>query len=269
MKSTVKYLLLFFVSLCIPSSSLFAQGATDAVTGIATVGSLITIFTSSVVKATGTLFMSLAVVAFIYGIVEYIWGMRDAKPDKISNGQKFMVWSLVALFVMFSVYGIVKFGQDILFQGRDMTKITIPEINLQGSNSSNNQAYNGGQVSQVSSPSRQVLGGQGYMPSLGGTSYSAPPSGGQVSSAQGSSGVTTVGTGRARASLTLNYASNPSARTSSSQVSNSTQTTIPYGNKCDPKSALATCITGTSCTQVPNGSFVCLRPDEVVVSSDF
>ncbi len=96
-------------------------------------------FTSSVVKATGTLFMSLAVVAFIFGIVEYIWGMREAKEDRITKGRQFMIWSLVGLFVMFSVYGIIKIVQDTIFQGKvDPTKITIPEINLQsGGNNTN------------------------------------------------------------------------------------------------------------------------------------
>ncbi len=100
---------------------------TDAITSLS---DIVNAFTGTLVKSLGTLAMAAAVVAFFYGIVQYIWGVREAKPDVIKTGNEFMKWGLVALFVMFSVYGIIKYGQNILFNGMDVTKITIPELNF-------------------------------------------------------------------------------------------------------------------------------------------
>jgi hypothetical protein len=46
-----------------------------------------------------------------------------------------MIYGLIGLFVMFSVYGIIKFGQGILFGTKDVSTITIPEINFKNSGS--------------------------------------------------------------------------------------------------------------------------------------
>lgn len=108
------------------------QQTTGAITSLSTI---VNTFTSSLVKSLGTLAMAAAMVAFLYGIVEYVWGVRQADPKVIKDGNSFMKWGLLALFVMFSVYGIIKYGQNIIFGTMDLTKITIPEINfIPGSN---------------------------------------------------------------------------------------------------------------------------------------
>lgn len=109
--------------------------AQDVESGIDTVGGLIDRFTKSIVKNTGVLLLSLGVVAFFWGVVQYVWGVRNAKPDVIKDGNNFMIYGLIGLFVMFSVYGIIKFGQGILFGGKDVSSIVIPEINFKGSGS--------------------------------------------------------------------------------------------------------------------------------------
>ncbi len=111
------------------ASQLSADGAAQ---GFSTFGKLVDSFNATIVKAVGTLLMSLAVVAFFYGIVQYIWGSRNGDAKAIENGNKFIGWSLLALFVMFSVFGIVKFFQGIV-PGLSDSKITIPEINIKGS----------------------------------------------------------------------------------------------------------------------------------------
>jgi hypothetical protein len=121
------------ISFFILSSFVSAQSASVASVnqGIGTFASLITNFTQSIVKATGTLFMALAMVAFFYGIVQYIWGAREGDPKKIQVGNEFIKWALVALFVMFSVYGIVRFFQAFICGGGPCTDtITVPEINF-------------------------------------------------------------------------------------------------------------------------------------------
>lgn len=118
------------------SFTAFAQAtAQDAASGFNTLAGLITIFTNTIVRATATLLLSAGVVAFFFGVVQYIWGLREGDTKKVENGNQFMIWGLVGLFVMFSVYGIIKFGQGILFNGRDVTSITIPDINLKGGSS--------------------------------------------------------------------------------------------------------------------------------------
>lgn len=98
--------------------------------GINSIGTLVSTFTSSIVKSTAALFMALAMVAFFYGIIQYIWGAREGDAKKIHDGNQFIIWSLVALFAMFSVYGIVRFGQSFICNGPCDNTITIPEINI-------------------------------------------------------------------------------------------------------------------------------------------
>jgi succinate dehydrogenase/fumarate reductase cytochrome b subunit len=113
----------------------FAQAQASAAGiqgGMGTFADIIKTFNETVVKALGTLIMSGAVVAFFYGLAHFIWGLREGDPKVITNGKQFMFWSLVALFVMFSVYGIIKFFQSNLLPGATYN-ITIPEVNYGGS----------------------------------------------------------------------------------------------------------------------------------------
>jgi hypothetical protein len=115
------------------SSDVFAQSSISS--GISSLSSLVNTFTTTLVKSLGTLFMSMAVVAFFYGVVQYIWGAREGKADKIAAGNQFMIWGLVGLFVMFSVYGIITFFGNAIGIQQGGT-IIIPDIQLKGSASS-------------------------------------------------------------------------------------------------------------------------------------
>ncbi len=108
--------------------SVSAQGATGVQAGFGTLAGLIDSFSQTVVVAFGSLLMAGAVVVFFMGVVQYIWGLRSGDSGKAKVGSNFMLWGLVGLFVMFSVYGIVKLGQSIFFKDQDITTITIPKI---------------------------------------------------------------------------------------------------------------------------------------------
>jgi len=58
---------------------------------------------------------AVAVVMFIYGIVEYIWSADN--EDKVAVGKTHMIWGIVGIFVMIGVYGILNllsgFWQDV------------------------------------------------------------------------------------------------------------------------------------------------------------
>lgn len=142
----------------------------DAAAGIGNLGALINGFTGTVVKAVGTLFLSGAVVAFFYGIVQYIWGLREGQTEKVKNGNKFMGYGLLALFVMFSVYGIIKWGQDIIGL-KDVDKITIPEINfIKGTSGGSATGGTGGTVITPGGSANGGTGGSAGSDGLGGAS---------------------------------------------------------------------------------------------------
>ncbi len=107
--------------------------ANSIASGATSFASLVDVITNTVVKSLSTLFISLALLAFFWGIVEYVWARRKGDTKGVEDGNKFMTWGLIALFVMFSVYGIIKLSQSILFGGRDVTSISIPSINLKAS----------------------------------------------------------------------------------------------------------------------------------------
>ena len=48
---------------------------------------------------------AVAVVMFIYGIVEYIWSADN--EEKVEVGKKHMIWGILGMFVMIGVYGIL------------------------------------------------------------------------------------------------------------------------------------------------------------------
>lgn len=72
--------------------------------------------TNNVLTSVGTLLMTAAFLFFFYGVVVFILGRVSGKGDmaKLEQGKQFMLWGLIALFVMVSVWGIVRLAQDML-----------------------------------------------------------------------------------------------------------------------------------------------------------
>jgi len=126
----------FFFLTSVASAQLETSAA-GAAQGISTFADLITRFTTQVISALGTFFLSAGVVAFFYGVVQYIWGLRQGDAGKAKIGNEFMIWGLVGLFVMFSVYGIIKIAQSLI-PGLNATVIDIPRVNFGGSGSAAN-----------------------------------------------------------------------------------------------------------------------------------
>ncbi|PIR68971.1 hypothetical protein COX93_03405 [Candidatus Nomurabacteria bacterium CG_4_10_14_0_2_um_filter_30_12] len=57
-------------------------------------------------KSVIPLIFALATVMFIWGVVQYVINNEeDAKREK---GKQFMIWGIIALTVMFSVWGLVR-----------------------------------------------------------------------------------------------------------------------------------------------------------------
>jgi hypothetical protein len=60
-------------------------------------------------KGTIMLIMAIALVIFMGGAVRYIWMAGQGSADYAKKLRDFLIWSLIALFVMLSVWGIVYF----------------------------------------------------------------------------------------------------------------------------------------------------------------
>lgn len=57
----------------------------------------------------------LAIGFFFWGIAKYIWSEGNGKDD----GKKIMIWGVVALFVMSSVWGIIQFFKNEIGVGNE------------------------------------------------------------------------------------------------------------------------------------------------------
>lgn len=69
------------------------------------------------------LVFTLALLFFFYGVAKYIWSEGQGKAE----GKQIMIWGVVALFVMSSVWGLVSFIQGELNLSND-TSGKIPTI---------------------------------------------------------------------------------------------------------------------------------------------
>ncbi len=58
------------------------------------------------------LFLTFAIAAFFWGMVKFIWNAGDEKS--LEDGKKMMIWSLVGIAVVFSLWAIVGFFQETL-----------------------------------------------------------------------------------------------------------------------------------------------------------
>ena len=59
------------------------------------------------------LLASLALLAFFWGLVKYIYATSDTKGHE--DGKELIIWGLVAMFVLFSVWGIINLFKQGLF----------------------------------------------------------------------------------------------------------------------------------------------------------
>lgn len=74
-----------------------------ATTGFAGAVTRLLIFANGIIVP---LLLSIAFLAFLWGVFQYFFiGATD--PAKQTQGRAFVLWSLVALAVMFSVWGLV------------------------------------------------------------------------------------------------------------------------------------------------------------------
>jgi len=107
---------LFLVAVLLSPVFVFAQGGD--LQGVAT-----NIF--DVIKALIPIVFALALLYFFWGLAKYILaaGNEASKQD----GKGIMIWGIIALFVMVSVWGLVKILQAT-FNISDSENITLPAV---------------------------------------------------------------------------------------------------------------------------------------------
>ncbi len=59
------------------------------------------------------LFFALGFLIFVYGIVEYVWGLSTDTLAK-ENGKKHMLWGVIGMFIMAGAYGIFNLMVDLI-----------------------------------------------------------------------------------------------------------------------------------------------------------
>ncbi len=80
-----------------------------------------------VVNLSTGILAALALLVFFWGLVKYIAKADDEKAKEA--GKNTMIWGVVGLFVMFSVFGIVRFLQESFdINARNNSAPDIPEV---------------------------------------------------------------------------------------------------------------------------------------------
>lgn len=81
----------------------------------------------TIVVRLAPLLMGVALLAFFWFLIEFIWKGND-NPDEQKKAKKGMIWSIVALFVMVSIWGIIGFLGGVLGinQGGSIPGFTLP-----------------------------------------------------------------------------------------------------------------------------------------------
>ncbi len=115
----MKKLALIAAALALPLVS-FAVGLSNIETMTQSIGRIVNLLIP--------IAFALAILGFFWGLVSYIFGKEDNK-DK---AKKTMLWGVVAIFVMASIWGLVRFLGDafgLSNQTQPPTSITLPTVN--------------------------------------------------------------------------------------------------------------------------------------------
>ncbi len=85
------------------------------------IGNIFNWASCTLVKSIIPFLITLAVVSFIWGIIQYF--LNPDNEEKRKQGKTFLLWGLIALFVMISVWGLVN-----IFSETFHVKTLIPQL---------------------------------------------------------------------------------------------------------------------------------------------
>lgn len=102
--------------------------------------------------AVAGLFMTLAVAAFLYTVVRFIMARaKGGDGNAIKDARNQLGWSIVGLFVIFSIWGIIAFLQTALPSG-NRTTITPPSVSVTGGSGGSFESGSAGSPSAKKGP---------------------------------------------------------------------------------------------------------------------
>jgi len=76
------------------------------------------------------LFITIAIVVFFWGLITYLANIGG--EDAAKKGIQLMLWGIIALFVMVSVWGIIRLLQNTFGVGGNQTAIPVSTFQAQG-----------------------------------------------------------------------------------------------------------------------------------------
>jgi hypothetical protein len=104
----------------------FAQGSQGGGEGVAKLIGM----AGGIVQALIPIVIGLGVLVFLWGVLKYVLQSSDAGK---AEGRTFMLWGIIALFVMVSVWGLVNILRDSLeLNPNTPTAPAIPRVQGQG-----------------------------------------------------------------------------------------------------------------------------------------
>ena len=112
----------FSFALLFAGQTVFAEYSCN---DFSSIGGVLTFFTCTINNVVVNLLFSIAMVAFIYGIIQYF--LFPDNEEKRKQGKSYMMWGLISLFVMVSMWGIVNIFTST-FQLRNSAP-GIPQLN--------------------------------------------------------------------------------------------------------------------------------------------
>ena len=94
----------------------------DCSAGITNLTSLINFFTCTLMNSVVPLLMGLAVIGFVYGIIQFF--LYPDNEEKRKSGKAFMFWGIFSLFVIVSIWGLVGILSGTFLAG----KSALPQL---------------------------------------------------------------------------------------------------------------------------------------------
>jgi hypothetical protein len=110
-KNIIRFVPLLFSS--IPLVALAAQTTTTSAScssSLTSVADFFNFITCLISRSVIPLLFAVAIMIFVYGVMKYI--ANGADEAKREEGRKFMLWGIIAFFVMISVWGLVGILRD-------------------------------------------------------------------------------------------------------------------------------------------------------------
>lgn len=96
-----------FAGILAPFNFTFAQNTGNSCSNsMDTLADVFNFATCLLSRSVIPLLITVALVAFMYGVIQYLINAED--ENKRKEGRKFMLWGIISLFVMLGIFGILQ-----------------------------------------------------------------------------------------------------------------------------------------------------------------